>query len=92
MDDERGLVAFFLYDIHPAGERKRVYSRLDRSGLTRRCGWLVVGVRKREKDSIRRPRLDVSSVYYKKAYSDWIGFPPFFLYTLRKKEKKIDKA
>jgi hypothetical protein len=88
MDDERGLVAFLLYDIHPAGERKRVYSRLDRSGLTRRCGWLVVGVRKREKDSIRRPRLDVSSVYYKKAYSDWIGFPPFSYTRLGRRRRR----
>jgi hypothetical protein len=80
----------FLYDNHPAGERKRVYSRPDHSGLTRCCGWLVVGVRKREKDNIRRPRLDVSSVYYKK--HTVIGLDsPLFLYTHRKK-KKIDKA
>ena len=80
MDDERGLIAFLLYDIHPAGEGKRVSSRLDRSGLTRRCGWLVVGVRKREKDSIRRPRLDVSSVYYKKHTVIGLDSPLFLIH------------
>jgi hypothetical protein len=81
-----GLIACFmpfLYDIEPV-EEKQLKNRTIAALRGARFGWFHGwGVQRggKRRRRISAGRAWIPSVYYKKAYSNWI--PPFFLHTHR---------